>query len=82
MFDREKERQLSLVKAIEKIEVKHQGSEDQCTLMMNKYLSTPYHVAMRKYHCILVMVGGGSDLQDQCSPFNLLKMFFFFINLR
>ncbi len=48
LFDREKERQLSLVKIIEKVQVKHLGPEDQCSLMMNKYLSTPYHVALCK----------------------------------
>lgn len=46
LFETEKQRQLSFVKRIEKIRVNHVGPNDQCSLAMNKYLSTPYHVAM------------------------------------
>ncbi|KAJ8034758.1 39S ribosomal protein L39, mitochondrial [Holothuria leucospilota] len=46
IFEKEKQRQLSLVKRIEKIRVNHLGPNDECSLIMNKYLSTPYHVAM------------------------------------
>ncbi|PIK54625.1 putative 39S ribosomal protein L39, mitochondrial isoform X2 [Apostichopus japonicus] len=46
LFDAEKKRQLDFVKRIEKIRVNHVGPNDECSLAMNKYLSTPYHVAM------------------------------------
>ncbi|XP_038065132.1 39S ribosomal protein L39, mitochondrial-like isoform X2 [Patiria miniata] len=46
IFNQEKERQLSLIKRIEKIEVDHIGADEPCKLAMNKYLSTPYNVAM------------------------------------
>ncbi|XP_072048715.1 large ribosomal subunit protein mL39-like [Amphiura filiformis] len=76
VFDREKERQLSLVKAIEKVHVKHLGTEDECSLMMNKYLSTPYHVAMHLgepycKHSGIAVVNGSlwhmlQPLQEDC----------------
>ncbi|XP_072166254.1 large ribosomal subunit protein mL39-like [Diadema setosum] len=46
LFEQEKQRQLEMVKRIEKITVCHIGPTDSCTLAMNKFLSTPYHVAM------------------------------------
>ncbi|XP_022097082.1 39S ribosomal protein L39, mitochondrial-like [Acanthaster planci] len=46
VFDQEKERQLALVKRVEKIQVDYVGPNDACRLVMNKYLSTPYNVAM------------------------------------
>lgn len=46
LFDKEKERQLSFVKRIEKINVQYVGLPEKCTLVMNKNLSTPYNCAM------------------------------------
>jgi hypothetical protein len=39
---------LSKIKRIEKIQVKHVGQPEMCTLIMNKGISTPYNCAMRK----------------------------------
>jgi len=47
MFEQEKARQLSLVSRIEKIEVHHVGPPENCVLLMNKGLSTPFNCAMR-----------------------------------
>ena len=49
LFDEEKNRQLSFVKRIEKIQVEYKGPPEDCTLLMNKNLSTPYNCAMRKF---------------------------------
>lgn len=46
IFEAEKNRQLSLVTQIEKIEVQHKGPPEDCTLYMNKNLSTPFNCAM------------------------------------
>ncbi|XP_033114444.1 39S ribosomal protein L39, mitochondrial-like [Anneissia japonica] len=46
LFDEEAERQLQMVKRLEKINVQHLGPNDKCTFVMNKKLSTPYHCAM------------------------------------
>ena len=48
LFGREKARQASLITRIEKIRVDHKGPPEECTLMMNKGLSTPFNCAMRK----------------------------------
>ena len=48
LFDDEKNRQLAFVKRIEKIKVEYKGLPENCTLLMNKNLSTPYNCAMRK----------------------------------
>lgn len=49
LFNREKNRQLSLTPRTEKIEVKHVGKTDPGTIfVMNKNISTPYNCAMRK----------------------------------
>ena len=48
MFDEEKDRQLALVKRVEKIQVQYKGLPENCTLLMNKNLSTPYNCAMRE----------------------------------
>ena len=48
LFTKEKQRQASLVARVEKIQVNHIGVPEQCELLMNKNLSTPYHCAMRK----------------------------------
>ena len=50
LFEKEKERQLSLLTRIEKIQVEHRGPPDDCTLLMNKSLSTPFNCAMRKFN--------------------------------
>lgn len=42
-------RQKSLVSRLEKIEVEHKGAPEDCTLLMNKGISTPFNCAMRKY---------------------------------
>ncbi|CAH1796263.1 unnamed protein product [Owenia fusiformis] len=46
IFNKEKERQLSLIRRIEKIQVEHKGPPEDCTLIMNKDLSTPFNCAM------------------------------------
>ncbi|KAK7105835.1 large ribosomal subunit protein mL39-like [Littorina saxatilis] len=46
LFESEKQRQLSLVSRIEKIEVQYKGQPEDCTLVMNKNLSTPFNCAM------------------------------------
>ena len=49
LFNKEKNRQLSLTPRTEKIEVKHVGKTDPGTIfVMNKNISTPYSCAMRK----------------------------------
>ncbi|XP_013137949.1 PREDICTED: 39S ribosomal protein L39, mitochondrial [Papilio polytes] len=45
LFTLEKKRQLELVGRIEKIEVKYKGVPEECTLVMNKDISTPYDCA-------------------------------------
>lgn len=42
----EKKRQLSLIRRVEKIKVEYTGIPEDCTLQMNKDLSTPYNCAM------------------------------------
>lgn len=46
LFQREKERQLALISRIEKIQVEHKGPPENCSLLMNKKLSTPFNCAM------------------------------------
>lgn len=46
MFIEEKKRQLSLIRRVEKIKVEYTGIPEDCTLQMNKDLSTPYNCAM------------------------------------
>jgi len=46
LFGQEKARQLALLTRIEKIEVRHIGPPENCTLLMNKDLSTPFNCAM------------------------------------
>lgn len=48
LFDLEKKRQRDVVGRIEKIEVRYLGLPEDCTLVMNKNLSTPYNCAQRK----------------------------------
>ncbi|XP_045707329.1 39S ribosomal protein L39, mitochondrial [Phyllostomus hastatus] len=64
LFNKEKNRQLSLTPRTEKIEVKHVGKMDPGTLfVMNKNISTPYSCAMHlsEWYCkksILALVDG------------------------
>lgn len=44
----EKKRQYDKVGRIEKIEVQYKGLPNECTLIMNKDISTPYDCARRK----------------------------------
>lgn len=46
MFEEEKQRQLSLIPYVEKIEVHYKGQPEDCTLIMNKNFSTPFNCAM------------------------------------
>lgn len=46
LFGREQARQLAHITRVEKIEVEHEGPPENCTLLMNKGLSTPFNVAM------------------------------------
>jgi large subunit ribosomal protein L39 len=48
LFDYEKKRQRDAIGRIEKIEVRYLGLPEDATLVMNKQISTPYHVAQRK----------------------------------
>ncbi|XP_048514225.1 39S ribosomal protein L39, mitochondrial [Athalia rosae] len=45
LFDNEKKRQRAAVGRIEKIEVKYLGLTEDVTLVMNKFISTPYNCA-------------------------------------
>uniref|UniRef100_A0A8D0HK12 Large ribosomal subunit protein mL39 n=1 Tax=Sphenodon punctatus TaxID=8508 RepID=A0A8D0HK12_SPHPU len=72
LFNREKERQLSLNPRIEKIEVKYVGTSHPGSLfVMNKALSTPYNCAMHlsEWHCrksVLALVDG--EVWDMYRP--------------
>lgn len=46
LFNKEKLRQQSLITRVEKLEVKYHGVPSNCTLIMNKNMSTPYNCAM------------------------------------
>ncbi|XP_013788113.1 39S ribosomal protein L39, mitochondrial-like [Limulus polyphemus] len=46
IFNKEKERQQALITRVEKIEVRHEGTPENCTLMMNRNISTPYNCAL------------------------------------
>ena len=52
VFSEEKARQMALITRIEKVQVVHQGPPEDCTLLMNKHMSTPFNVAMREYTTI------------------------------
>ncbi|XP_071514634.1 large ribosomal subunit protein mL39 isoform X2 [Panulirus ornatus] len=45
LFTKEAKRQAALITDVEKIEVKYYGHPDECTLIMNKNMSTPYNCA-------------------------------------
>ncbi|XP_075053217.1 large ribosomal subunit protein mL39 [Mixophyes fleayi] len=72
LYEREKERQLSLYPRTEKIEVKHVGRTDVGTVfVMNKGLSTPFNCAMHlsEWYCarsVLALVDG--ELWDMYKP--------------
>ncbi|GFO33653.1 39S ribosomal protein l39, mitochondrial-like [Plakobranchus ocellatus] len=53
LFDAEKQRQLALVTRVEKIEVRHKGVPEECTLIMNKDLSTPFNCAMHIHELLM-----------------------------
>lgn len=48
LFTQEAQRQAALVTDVEKIEVKYEGHPENCTLIMNKSMSTPYNCAQRE----------------------------------
>ena len=59
LFEEEKKRQRSkFVKRIEKILIEVETPGENVQLMMNKYISTPYNCAMRKYIPIINIVRG------------------------
>ncbi|XP_053561980.1 39S ribosomal protein L39, mitochondrial [Bombina bombina] len=72
LFNKEKERQLSLFPRNEKIEVKHVGHSDPgAVFWMNKGLSTPYNCAMHlsEWYCkksVLALVDG--EIWDMYKP--------------
>ncbi len=49
LFEKEKAKQRERIVKIEKIKVEHKGIPEDCTLLMNKDLSTPFNCAMRKF---------------------------------
>lgn len=53
LFDEEKNRQLGFVKRIEKVKVNYIGEPENCTLLMNKSLSTPYNCAMHMHEFLM-----------------------------
>ena len=67
LFGQEKARQMALVTRVEKIEVQHVGPPENCTLLMNKDLSTPFNCAMRELFVSLLYVNGCYTLIE-CSP--------------
>lgn len=46
LFSEEKARQIANISRLEKIQVQHIGPPEECTLLMNKGLSTPFNCAM------------------------------------
>jgi len=56
LFSQEKSRQLSLISRVEKIEVRHVGPPEDCVLLMNKGLSTPFNCAMRETWVLLMLI--------------------------
>lgn len=48
LFTQEAQRQAALITDVEKIEVQYEGHPENCTLIMNKYMSTPYNCSQRK----------------------------------
>ncbi|GFT47952.1 39S ribosomal protein L39, mitochondrial [Nephila pilipes] len=52
LFNKEKLRQQSLITRVEKLEVKYRGVPSDCTLIMNKNMSTPYNCAMHMHEML------------------------------
>ena len=48
LFSQEKQRQIDLIKRVEKIKVEYCGVPENQILYLNKGLSTPFNVAQRK----------------------------------
>ncbi|KAG7165402.1 39S ribosomal protein L39, mitochondrial-like [Homarus americanus] len=53
LFSKEAKRQAALITDIEKIEVKYYGHPEDCTLIMNKNMSTPFNCAQHINQMIL-----------------------------
>lgn len=49
LFNKEAKRQAAFITDVEKITVKYCDQPEECTLVMNKNMSTPYNCAQRKY---------------------------------
>lgn len=58
LFNKEKARQAALITRVEKIRVEHKGPPENCTLLMNKGLSTPFNCAMRMTFCFVSFLYG------------------------
>lgn len=77
LFIKEAKRQAALITDVEKIEVKYYGHPEDCTLIMNKNMSTPYNCAQHINQVILersalAEVNGQAwdmhrPLEDNCS---------------
>ncbi|GIY86846.1 39S ribosomal protein L39, mitochondrial [Caerostris darwini] len=52
LFSEEKLRQQSLIPRVQKIEVRYKGVPADCTLIMNKNISTPYNCAMHMHEML------------------------------
>ena len=68
LFEAEKQRQLSLLARIEKIEVQYKGQPEDCTLVMNKNLSTPFKCAVRKWISLLLLAVSLDNLVGRGCP--------------
>ncbi|XP_077542461.1 mitochondrial ribosomal protein L39 [Haemaphysalis longicornis] len=64
LFTAEKERQASLITRVEKIEVRYVGPMENCTLIMNKGISTPYDCA-RHIHESLVQRAAVAEVDGE-----------------
>ncbi|KAL7633556.1 UNVERIFIED_CONTAM: hypothetical protein RMT77_016089 [Armadillidium vulgare] len=53
LYDKEVKRQNALITDIEKIEVRYEGFPENCTLIMNKGLSTPFNCAQHLHKLIM-----------------------------
>lgn len=49
LFNKEAKRQAAFITDVEKITVKYSDQPEECTLVMNKNMSTPYNCAQRKF---------------------------------
>ena len=55
LFSQEKQRQIDLVKRVEKIKVQYCGAPENVTLYLNKDLSTPFNVAQRMWQSTILL---------------------------